>query len=88
MNITNKVDYVKTQGQSRKHHCHWPNCHVEVPPAKWGCTTHWFKLPFELRSAIWQTFEPGQEVTATPSAAYIAVARRVQDWIKANHPNG
>jgi len=79
-----KVRYVKRATQSRKHHCHWPGCDKEVPPAKWGCYPHWMKLPKRLRDAIWAAYEPGQEKTLTPSRGYLAVAREVQDWIKEN----
>lgn len=82
--ISEKVAYVKGQGQTRDHHCHWPGCPEQVPPAKWGCTRHWFKLPKPLRDRIWRTFDPGQEVAGTPSKDYIAAAREVQAWIKAN----
>jgi len=30
---------------------------------------------------VWATYRPGQEITKTPSAAYIAVAKEVQLWI-------
>lgn len=83
-----KVAYVKSQGQTRNHHCHWPGCTTPVPPAKWGCTKHWYMLPKYFRNLIWQTFNPGQEITCTPSKEYIAVAREVQEWIKFNHPQG
>lgn len=56
----------------------------QVPPAKWGCAPHWFKLPRDLHDRIWRTFDPGQEVNGTPSTAYLAAARAAQDWIKAN----
>lgn len=86
--IADKVAYVKTQGQTRDHHCHWPGCDEQVPPAKWGCSKHWFKLPKDLRDRIWRTFDPGQEVAGTPTVAYLAAARAVQDWIAANaEPN-
>lgn len=78
----NKADYVRRQGQTRNHTCHWPDCEAQVPPAMWGCKTHWFRLPKCLRDAIWDTYVPGQEVTMTPSREYIAVAREVQEWIK------
>jgi hypothetical protein len=81
-----KVAYVKAQGQSRKHHCHWPGCEKQVPPAMWGCSTHWFKLPAGLRRKVWATYRPGQEVAGTPSAAYVAVARAVQEWIASQEP--
>jgi hypothetical protein len=84
-NLSEKVEYVKSQGQIRKHHCHWPDCDAEVPPAMWGCKTHWFKLPKHLRDRIWATYRPGQEINATPSRAYVTVARQVQDWIKENY---
>ncbi|WP_428673619.1 hypothetical protein [Reyranella sp.] len=81
-----KVRHVLRAGQSRHHHCHWPGCQEQVPPAKWGCRKHWFKLPKTLRDRIWQAYRPGQEDTQTPSRDYIAVARDVQAWIAANHP--
>lgn len=82
--MNDKVAYVKSQRQSRRHECHWPGCDKQVPPAMWGCKPHWFRLPLHLRNKIWVTYEPGQEVNLTPSAAYLAVAREVQDWIKEN----
>lgn len=82
--VREKVAYVKSQGQTRKHHCHWPDCDRNVPPAMWGCKEHWFKLPKRLRDRIWATYKPGQEVTMTPSEAYMKVALEVQQWIKEN----
>ena len=64
-----------------KHRCHWPECPKEVPPKMWGCSAHWFKLPPFLRSLIWKEYRPGQEISKTPSAAYIATAKAVQAWI-------
>lgn len=67
-----------------EHTCHWPDCDKPVPPAMWGCKPHWFKLPRTLRNQIWATYVPGQEITKTPSMEYLAVALRVQKWIKDN----
>lgn len=78
-----KVAYVKRAGQTRDHACHWLGCTVQVPPAKWGCYPHWMQLPKALRDRIWETFQPGQEVNATPSREYVQAAREVQDWIRA-----
>jgi hypothetical protein len=63
------------------HTCHWPGCPKAVPPTMWGCSRHWFMLPVELRAEIWRTYKPGQEITKTPSEAYLAAAHHVQDWI-------
>lgn len=82
---SSKAEYVKAQSQTRSHHCHWPGCGKQVPPAMWGCPTHWFALPETLRRRVWRAYQPGQEVDGTPSAEYIEVAREVQDWIKENH---
>lgn len=79
--ISEKVDHVKRAGQTRDHHCHWPGCEKQVPPAKWGCGKHWFLLPKPIRNAIWQAYTPGQETTLNPSAAYVAAARKAQEWI-------
>jgi transcriptional regulator with XRE-family HTH domain len=77
-----KRRYVARQGQTRDHHCHWPNCTAQVPPAMWGCKAHWFKLPKQLRDRIWATYAPGQEVDMSPSAEYLQVADDAQRWIR------
>lgn len=79
--MNEKADYVLSQEQTRPHHCHWPGCQRQVPPAMWGCPKHWFTLPKAIRDEIWRTFKPGQEKTMTPSPAYVAAAKRAQDWI-------
>lgn len=79
-----KTDYVLSQPQTRKHHCHWPGCERQVPPAMWGCSKHWFKLPKSIRDQIWKTYNPGQEKTMTPSIEYLCVAGEAQRWIKEN----
>ena len=85
--ISQKADHVRAklkEGKAHNHHCHWPGCKKAVPPAAWGCRTHWYKLPRSLRAKIWAAYRPGQEDTKTPSARYVEVAREVRDWIKAN----
>lgn len=77
-----KVKYVRSQKQTRAHECHWPGCGKQVPPAMWGCSNHWFKLPLKLRAKIWRTYVPGQEILLTPSKEYIDVAVEVQEWIR------
>ena len=82
--IKDKVAYVLSQQQFKKHECHWPGCRKQVPPAMWGCSYHWFKLPATLRSLIWRHYQPGQEKTGQPSKAYTDAALLVQAWIKEN----
>lgn len=84
-----KADYVRSKlrsGKTGDHHCHWPGCDRTVPPAAWGCRKHWYMLPESLRRAIWAAFRPGQEVSKTPSPAYVEVAQQVQDWIAEHYP--
>lgn len=76
-----KVKYVKSQGQTRSHECHWPGCKIQVPPALWGCRAHWFMLPRNLREKIWAAYVPGQEVSMTPSKEYLEAATEVEKWI-------
>jgi len=82
--VESKATYVKSQSQYKKHHCHWPGCNKQVPPAMWGCSFHWFKLPVALRNRVWLTFKPGQEIAGTPTKEYIQVVKEVQDWIALN----
>lgn len=87
--IRSKAAYVKRQSQFRPHDCHWPGCRRQVPPSMWGCKEHWLALPRDLRNEIWRTYKPGQEVTLTPSLAYIDAAKRAQAWIaqRSEKPN-
>lgn len=80
--MNSKAAYVKAQPQTRKHHCHWPGCDKQVPPAMWGCRAHWFALPKRLRDAVWAAYRPGQEESMDVSAEYLAVAEDVQVWIE------
>jgi len=50
----------------------------------WGCKSHWFALPKEIRARIWAAYRPGQEITKTPSRQYIEAAQEAQTWIAAN----
>lgn len=84
--MNEKADYVRRQGQDRNHHCHWPGCSRQVPPAVWGCKPHWFKLPKDLRDKIWRAYRPGQEVDQRPSRAYLEAAQEVRAWILEHHP--
>lgn len=80
---SDKVKHVLQARQTRDHHCHWPGCPRQVPPALWGCTAHWRKLPQALRNKIWATYRIGQEVDLSPSDDYLKVANEVQRWIVA-----
>lgn len=84
MGIKKKAEYVKRQQQDRPHHCHWPGCREQVPPAMWGCKEHWFKLPLVLRNKIWAAYRSGQEIDMNPSREYLKVAEEVQQWIEDN----
>lgn len=86
MKTSDKVIYVKAQPQTRRHHCHWPGCKAQVPPAMWGCKKHWYMLPLGLRNKIWAAYQPGQEVTMRPSERYVEIAKETQEWIARNHP--
>lgn len=82
--VGQKADYVRSRfgGPTGRHHCHWPGCDALVPPAQWGCRPHWFALPRPIRTAIWNSFRPGQEESKTPSRAYVKAAQAAQQWIK------
>jgi hypothetical protein len=54
-----------------EHTCHHPTCDVAVPPKMLACRTHWFSLPKPLRDGIWAAYRPGQEISKTPSVAYL-----------------
>ncbi len=83
--LREKVEHVKGAPQTRCHHCHWPGCKTQVPPAMWGCKRHWFKLPKGWRDQVWAEYEIGQEWRGDPSDGYLAVAVQLQTWIRLTH---
>lgn len=84
--ISDKVNHVKSQGQTRDHTCHWPHCNRQVPPAMWGCKEHWYKLPEYFRVKIWAAYRIGQEIKMNPSKEYIAIAVETEKWIHDHYP--
>ena len=44
-------------------------------------------LPMRLRNQIWAAYRPGQEDTQAPSREYVAIARKVREWILENYPH-
>ena len=82
--ISDKVNHVRGATQTRGHTCHWPGCKKQVPPALWGCKTHWYMLPQYLRNKIWKHYQIGQEETLQVSQGYLDVAIEVQEWIEKN----
>lgn len=83
-----KYQHVREAKQTRRHVCHWPGCGKQVPPAMWGCKAHWFRLPAPIRARIWATYRAGQEISLTPSAAYLDAAKDAEQWIRAQAPKG
>lgn len=76
-----KVAHVLAAPDPGGHICHWPGCTRSVKPAFWGCREHWYMLPPLIRAKIWATYRPGQEVSKTPSPAYLEAARAAEQWI-------
>lgn len=79
--IKEKVNHVLRAKGAKDHTCHWPGCFANVKPAFWGCPQHWFALPRDLRSMIWNCYVPGQETTKVVSLRYLHAAELVQIWI-------
>lgn len=79
--MTDKFAHVRNAGQTRGHGCHWPGCEAQCPPAKWGCSRHWFTLPKPMRDRIWRAYRAGQEEDLRPSESYFEAARAAQAWI-------
>lgn len=59
------------------HLCGWPDCRRPVPLSMWGCKTHWYSLPSEIRDAIWAGYRRGKL-----SPEWIAANEQALEWIK------
>jgi hypothetical protein len=63
------------------HKCHARGCNVVVPPAMFMCRSHWYSLPKPMRDAVWREYQKGQEITKTPSEAYLRVTAAAIRWL-------
>lgn len=57
-----------------KHYCHAIDCIAIVPPKLLMCAKHWRMVPRDLQMAVYREYVPGQEITKTPTQAYLAAA--------------
>lgn len=83
--MANKYAHVRSArvDPSTNHTCHWPDCHIQVPRAHWGCREHWMALPKAIRDRIWNAYQAGQEDDRElVSEAYIDAASAAQNWIR------
>ena len=58
------------------HTCHAANCNKQIPPNMFMCREHWRMVPPLLKSEIWRTYRPGQEIDKTPSPEYLDAAKK------------
>lgn len=81
--VGRKADYVRAApNDDPSHHCHWPGCRSQTPPAMFSCRRHWFTWPKHIRDAIWAAYRPGQERTKNPSPGYLAAADEALRWAR------
>ena len=73
---------------SGPHHCHWPGCPKHVVPWLWGCSEHWWALPYTLRRLLADTYRPGQEADKAPSATYLLSATLARCWALGREDKG
>lgn len=57
------------------HKCHCIGCTTIVLPEMFMCKMHWFKLPPDMRRAIWREYRPGQCDDMNPAKSYCEVAK-------------
>jgi len=61
--------------------CPWPGCRAHTRAAYLMCRAHWFRLPAELRSRIWDTYRPGQTALSA-SPEYRAALREALEFAR------
>lgn len=56
----------------RRHKCHAHGCERDVAPKFLMCRRHWGMVPKPMQDAVWQSYQPGQELGLhEPSNAYV-----------------
>lgn len=63
------------------HTCHALGCETEVEPRLFMCYRHWSMIPKAKQRELWAAYREGQEISKTPSARYLNVARRLHVYV-------
>lgn len=59
----------------RQHHCHAQGCNRDVAPKFLMCRFHWGLVPKAMQDAVWQNYQPGQELgEKQPTGTYLSAA--------------
>jgi hypothetical protein len=73
--------------RSNLHVCNWPGCRRPVPHDMWGCRSHWFTLPQEIRDSISSAWRFGRgrfsEEWRVANEAALEWVRGIPERIKA-----
>lgn len=64
-----------------EHTCHARGCEKPVPPKMLMCLRHWRMVPRPLQTLVWARYVPGQEITKTPTTAYLDVMKQAIDAV-------
>lgn len=60
------------------HLCNWPGCRRPVPFDHWGCSTHWYTLPSEVREELARAWRFGR---SRSSPEWIRAQSKALEWI-------
>jgi hypothetical protein len=74
-NLKITAQYAVVEAEVEKHECHVETCDTRVHPRLLMCAYHWRLVPTILKLAVWEHYVPGQEVSKTPTAAYLNAAK-------------
>lgn len=64
-----------------KHRCHAIACKQCVPPRMFMCLKHWRMVPRDLQKEVWRNYTPGQEITKSPTAEYLLIAKQAVEHV-------
>lgn len=63
------------------HLCHAVDCEEKVIPSLLMCMRHWRMVEKTLQLKVWAEYKEGQEITKTPSRAYLKAAQAAIDFV-------
>jgi hypothetical protein len=69
------------RGRAERTQCRRPGCGRYATQANWGCRSHWFELPPDLRARIWQAAVRDRGPDGQLGKAWQAAADEAERWI-------
>jgi tRNA (cmo5U34)-methyltransferase len=64
-----------------KHDCNYPGCTTQVGEQFWGCSLHWYAIPFYLRKELKEFYRPNNENAPRLYLNFLRTQAKIEQYV-------